>query len=470
MHHKLAVAGLSAVVLMSACSSNVHPPKQNKPNESNAQPTKAVSPKQGASRKPAPISKTPSTEPPESVKKETIQLISTTSGRPMNVFVVTVKTPSEKMVRWANQNGAILETSCNQPLPITIQKLRCQKGSIKANRLKSLNQLTYFDAGETPVDVRWLSILGSKASLSHLNLSSTRLKDAHLKSLKALTTLKTLNLSSNGQLTGKGLIWLKGNTNLNVLNLEHIDLQPKFGASVAGFPRLVYLNVNHVGLNDKGIEAWDKLVNLKVLEVRFPKWSAKALDTLHKLKALEVIKTEFDDALLGMPSHPIVNTLINVHKSPLTDKDLALIGKMSNLKSLSLKHSKVTDDGMKHLANLTQLRHLVLERMTITDKGMQYIKGLKNLEYLSVYKSKSITGKALEYIEPLKKLNTLYLGGTQIKDADLARLASWKHVTDLGLCNADHITEKALKKHDFKHLSRRIRLVCKDSDHNCDHD
>src|SRR5262245_51156758 len=89
---------------------------------------------------------------------------------------------------------------------------------------------------------------------------------------------------------------------------------------------------------------------------------------------------------------------------------------------LNLGNTSVTDKGLAALAGLKNLRRLHLEKTGIGDEGVASVKGLTELQYLNLYGTK-VTDKGLATIGGLKKLKNVYLWQTAVTDAGAADLA-----------------------------------------------
>ena len=89
---------------------------------------------------------------------------------------------------------------------------------------------------------------------------------------------------------------------------------------------------------------------------------------------------------------------------------------------LNLANTSVTDKGLAALAGLKNLRRLHLEKTGIGDDGLVSIKGLGELQYLNLYGTK-VTDKGVASIGGLKKLKNVYLWQTAVTDAGAADLA-----------------------------------------------
>lgn len=125
--------------------------------------------------------------------------------------------------------------------------------------------------------------------------------------------------------------------------------------------------------------------------------SADAKD--YRFTALNVAK-DFDDAKLA----PL---------APLADK----------ITSLDLARTKVTDKGLAAVGAMKNLKELHLEGTAVTDGGLDQIKGLAALEYLNLYGTK-VTDGGIQKLAALGKLQSLYLWQTGVTKAGVAQLKS----------------------------------------------
>jgi hypothetical protein len=89
---------------------------------------------------------------------------------------------------------------------------------------------------------------------------------------------------------------------------------------------------------------------------------------------------------------------------------------------LNLANTSVTDKGLAALTGLKNLRRLHLEKTGIGDDGLAAVKGLAELQYLNLYSTK-VSDKGLANLGGLKKLKNVYLWQTSVTDAGAADLA-----------------------------------------------
>jgi hypothetical protein len=118
--------------------------------------------------------------------------------------------------------------------------------------------------------------------------------------------------------------------------------------------------------------------------------------------------------------------VIQVHfDRPITDADLAHVGRFYRLQRLYLAPSSVSDAGLAHLEGLTALCILHLAASHVDDAGLVHLKGLVNLEALLLQKTE-VTDAGLKYLGSLSHLDQLHLRATKITDAGLRHLAGLK--------------------------------------------
>jgi hypothetical protein len=107
-----------------------------------------------------------------------------------------------------------------------------------------------------------------------------------------------------------------------------------------------------------------------------------------------------------------------------TDTTLAHLKGLHSLERLTMPCIvNVTDRGLANLDELVELRVLYLGFSEITDAGLLHLKGIQNLEKLSFPLTKAnITDAGLEHLRGLSHLRELRLGGAKVTEAGVAEL------------------------------------------------
>ena len=109
---------------------------------------------------------------------------------------------------------------------------------------------------------------------------------------------------------------------------------------------------------------------------------------------------------------------IDLNNAKITDADLKLLERFTELEWLDLRVTPITDEGVAHLSGLRKLKFLNLARTGLSDKGLRSLRGLTELETLLIARTK-ITDAGLVNVEPLTKLRKLSVFRTEISDRGL---------------------------------------------------
>ena len=142
-------------------------------------------------------------------------------------------------------------------------------------------------------------------------------------------------------------------------------------------------------------------------------------------------------------------TEISFEHYELTDAGLKYIGKLTNLKSLSLGFTRISDSGMKYLAKLP-LESLSICSTDITDDALDDLAKIKTLRYLNLSET-NITDEGIQKLRSLTDLNDLHLMATNISGRTLKDLVEyhqplWKLVlTNTNIEDADLFTVAKLR-------------------------
>ncbi len=92
----------------------------------------------------------------------------------------------------------------------------------------------------------------------------------------------------------------------------------------------------------------------------------------------------------------------------VTDAEMKVLGKLTQLQELCLAGDRITDAGLKELARLSQLQGLNLEATDVTDAGMKDLAVLKQLQWLSLSGTR-VTDAGLKDLTGLKQLKILVI-------------------------------------------------------------
>ncbi|MGI8979405.1 MAG: leucine-rich repeat domain-containing protein [Pirellulaceae bacterium] len=125
-----------------------------------------------------------------------------------------------------------------------------------------------------------------------------------------------------------------------------------------------------------------------------------------------------------------------------SNEDLAIIGTMPGIVSLSLTGPTIDDQGIANLDRISQLRHFQLQQAKITDAGVAHFVNHPELQSLNLSWN-PITDRCTLSLAKLEKLKWLDLGSTGVTDQGLANLSTLPELRTLNLA-ATKITDAGL--------------------------
>lgn len=127
----------------------------------------------------------------------------------------------------------------------------------------------------------------------------------------------------------------------------------------------------------------------------------------------------------------------------IADQLVSKISHLKNLRIVRMGRCDVSDIGIKSLQGLPQLKILDISYTLVTSKSMPVIGRLTNLKDLTM-NSVDLRQSDFSYIARLPKLSVLYLRGAQVSDAMVMALKSSKSLENIDLSNNRAITDAAL--------------------------
>jgi hypothetical protein len=142
--------------------------------------------------------------------------------------------------------------------------------------------------------------------------------------------------------------------------------------------------------------------------------------------------------IMGVVSHRVVNAQRQSQQRTAVEQVLARGGdaqliysslpigawlENGNAPNLLMLNSKnITDDDLAMFETAPTTRGLYLFNNQISDGGLVHLKDLKLLDFLDLRRNAGITDAGLVHLEGLTKLENLYLMGTSVTPAGVAKL------------------------------------------------
>ncbi len=254
------------------------------------------------------------------------------------------------------------------------------------------------------------------ANLRQLNLRGTGIGDEALQHLEGFEHLVDLDLT--GTLVGDAGIWdFDAPESLRRLALSGTRVTDEGMDDVADFVGLTDLSLEHLPITGKGLAALKDLP-LKALAIGATQVDDQAMQHLDawKLEHLSLYRNArlSDEGLRHLRNQPALESLM-IRGLKVGEAGVAHLADLKKLRVLNA--SLVMDDAsLVHLRDLHSLERLGLYSCPgITDKGVAHLEGLANLRFLQLQFTK--TGDdGLARLAGLKHLRFLDLRGTPVSD------------------------------------------------------
>jgi hypothetical protein len=274
------------------------------------------------------------------------------------------------VAQWALERGAQVSIECgveNWKSVNRVEELPDQPFSVKfinfyqpgkltdddMRRIRDLPKLETLMVVGQPITGTGLGHLKNVPRLGQLILNNSHIADDDLIHLKNLPQLMNLDLAGT-RVSNKGLVHLEGCTNLRILSLDRTAVSNKGLSHLEGLTNLTSLNVDHTAVDDDGLIHLQKLVQLNNLTLgKVSDMGLAHLEGLAKLRFLN----------LSAPVGPLSN-----------------LGKLQQLRFLSLRGAAVDDNVLTHVKALPKLDALTLLETHVSDAGLVHLQELKSLK------------------------------------------------------------------------------------------
>ena len=337
------------------------------------------------------------------------------------------------LLRWHRALAMSAAQATDAPLVADIEKLG---GHVVRDAKGNIVEVSLARTWATDADVERVAAL---KTLKKLDLSLTYVSDAGAEAIGKAVQLEELNLFTAEFITDAAIAFLRGNTNLRVLNLRGTDVTDTSLEYVSKLTNLRSLDISFTQIGDVGMEHLAPLSQLEDLNVGGMKISGSALHVLKylpSLKRLSFYGTQRRNA--GMCWAPV-----------MTDLELDTIALLTGLEELNIGDgvalgtprpealgprageaecritggTRITDVGVAKLVNLKKLRNLNLSGSVVTGAALKSLAGFPNLQRLILWNVEGINDSAAAGFESLPHITSLDLSNTGIGDRTLMSLA-----------------------------------------------
>ena len=150
------------------------------------------------------------------------------------------------------------------------------------------------------------------------------------------------------------------------------------------------------------------------------------------LQAIRAAGTPLKDADLEHFRNLFALMYLDLSRTQITDKGLAILAKSLAIRDLNLRGTHVSDNGMTWAAKIRGLERLALPA-SIGDKGLSHLSELESLRALLLKNNEKITDAGLAILATFPKLSELDLTNTRLGDAALVHVSRIKTLRYLSL-------------------------------------
>lgn len=281
--------------------------------------------------------------------------------------------------------------------------------------------------------------VGDPRRLSHteyawqVTLRDSVASDENLQKLKAFPHLKFLWLSGNTTFTDQGLAIIASLPELENVQIQSDNLTNDGIRHFRNSAKLVRLHLSGKNIDDGALIHLTKLDKLEALHLMHTNVTDGAMDRISKLPALSelsVVGTRVTDAgLANLSQMPL--TSLSLNGPQITDAGMQSVAKIVTLRHLQVGSKNVTNAGLTALRNLRQMQNLQLWGTNVTDDGLKHLTDWKELQTLD-FSDTPVTGAFLQSLDG-EKIETLYMIGTQLDEANLKYLRGWPRLRNLAI-------------------------------------
>lgn len=291
-----------------------------------------------------------------------------------------------------------------------------------------------------------LAALAECTKLEHLTIGTpSKLTNACIQHLTGLTKLRFLNLAGEG-INDTGLVQFQRLGNLRSLELS-VNTQGAILSSLGEIP------LRRLRLPDLNDEHATKLIGLK--ELRAVQCTAPSLTDegfaafsgLGQLTELDLRNTRISpDGFGPLGSMPRLESL-TVHESQISDAAMKLISNHQWLKRVNIGGDHLTDAGIHHLCNVISLDTITVSGSQLTDEAFRDFWRLQRLHGLRFHSPK-VTGAGFGPLAEARNLHRIWLTSDSLTNAAFVHISKLAHLTYLevntGLSESTELNDEGL--------------------------
>jgi formylglycine-generating enzyme required for sulfatase activity len=279
--------------------------------------------------------------------------------------------------------------------------------------------------------------------LQSINLQGSRITDAGLRRLPALTKLQTLHLAGT-QSTGEVLAHFSQSP---LREVSFANLTDEGAEKLVAFSSLVAINARSSPLGRSGLQAIASLRQLQSLQLEqcenLTDQDFQLLSRLPQLDRLDLAGTQAGDLAAGSLGGLLHLRDLRIGSDALTDAGMRSLCEVVSLQALAITEQAngITDAGFTDFWRLVNLRTLEVYPQFTMSQGWATVAELPQLQRLTI-RNRTLSDNAVRPIAMIANLKELTLGDWRpdgpesLTDRGLLELAAAKTLTKVNLTKA----------------------------------
>lgn len=279
-----------------------------------------------------------------------------------------------------------------------------------------LDQLEELEIHSNQLTDKDLDRIRRMGGLKHLKLGSSSISSGAVQQLAALPALETLELRSIRNANARAVDSANrqgGFAAVQRLVIESAEIDDAMILGLGPFPELREVVLSHAQIGDRGLAHLLSGGNVHSIVLNDPvdDFEQAAAVRCPGPRSFHLLGTPITGTGLAPLAGQEVTGFV-LDQTSLSDEGLATIGKVTDLRDLSLRETKVTGTGMRHLASMRTLSKVDLSGCPLTREGLAALAQLR-LFQLNVTKT-PLTDADLMLFENCDTITRLIVSETKV--------------------------------------------------------
>jgi len=274
--------------------------------------------------------------------------------------------------------------------------------------------------------------------------------DAHLLPVSHISTLNSLDLSCNDDVTDKGLLHLQSLPQLHTFVFKYHILSDSAMQAISKISSLRVLDLSSTRFTTTGLSHLTQLSMLEYLNIHSCALSNSSMPVIGQLETLEELDISYNTCGLSSMDNSSFEYLprlkeLNIDSCKINDRDMTAISRLHCLQKLNMSYNAdVTDIGFFEIKDLPNLKELNVSCCSLNDACLATISVLYELQKLEMAANRGLTPLAYSQFKHLPKLTELVVWNCDLNDEHLMALRKVSNLQVLDITNNEEVTDTGI--------------------------